>query len=57
VNENQIKVKEKEDNESKWKTKDGFHNISRKKKDDYTLHPKKPPQSVIDDLNTIPYVE
>ena len=54
VNENEIKVKEKEENESKWKTKTGFDNLL--KSNDYTVHPKKPPQCVLDDLQ-IPYVE
>ena len=41
VNENEIKVKEKELNESKWKTKTGFDNLL--KREDYKVHPKKPP--------------
>ena len=41
-------MKEKEDNQTKWKTPSGFQYIL--KKDDYTIHPKKPPQSIIDDL-------
>lgn len=47
-------MKEKEFNESKWKTKTGFDNLI--KKQSYTEHPKKPPQSILDDLQ-IPYVE
>lgn len=47
-------MKEKQENEARWKTKTGFENVL--KKNDYSIHPKKPPQSVIDDL-TIPYVE
>lgn len=54
INENEIKMKEKEDNESKWKTKTGFDNLI--KKSNYAEHPKKPPQSILDDLQ-IPYVE
>ncbi len=54
VNEHEIKIKEKEDNEAKWKTKTGFDNVL--KKESFTVHPKKPPQSIIDDLQ-IPYVE
>uniref|UniRef100_A0A7S3KUT2 Uncharacterized protein n=1 Tax=Euplotes crassus TaxID=5936 RepID=A0A7S3KUT2_EUPCR len=50
VNEHQIEVKEKTLNESKWKTKEGFHNVTRKSKEEYTLHPKKPSQDVLDDL-------
>lgn len=47
-------MKEKEENESKWKTKTGFDNVM--KRNDFTTHPKKPPQSIIDDLQ-IPYVD
>ena len=47
-------MKEKEENESKWKTKKGFDNLI--KKNNYAEHPKKPPQSIVDDLQ-IPYVE
>mmetsp|Transcript_39721 Transcript_39721/g.38284 ORF Transcript_39721/g.38284 Transcript_39721/m.38284 type:complete len:106 (-) Transcript_39721:423-740(-) len=47
-------MKAKEENESKWKTKNGFDTLI--KKDDYSIHPKRPPQSIIDDLQ-IPYVE
>lgn len=54
VNENQIKAKEKEENEAKWKTQYGFDNVTTKTK--HNEHPKKPPQSIIDDLQ-IPYVE
>ena len=54
INENEIKMKEKEENESRWKTKNGFDNLI--KKNNYAEHPKKPPQSIIDDLQ-IPYVE
>jgi hypothetical protein len=46
-------MKEKEDNETKWKTKKGFDNLI--KKNDYTVHPKKPPQCILDDLQ-MPYV-
>lgn len=48
INENEIKMKAKEENESKWKTKSGFDNLL--KKNDYTVHPKKPPQCILDDL-------
>jgi hypothetical protein len=54
INENEIKMKEKENNEARWKTKVGFDNVL--KKDTFTEHPKRPPQSIIDDLQ-IPYVE
>lgn len=43
-----MKMKEKEENETKWKTKNGFDNLI--KKNNYAEHPKKPPQSTIDDL-------
>lgn len=48
VNENEIKVKEKEENESRWKTKFGFDNVM--KKSNLNEHPKRPPNSVIEDL-------
>lgn len=47
-------MKEKEDNEARWKTKNGFDNLI--KNANYAEHPKKPPQSILDDLQ-IPYVE
>jgi hypothetical protein len=47
-------MKEKEENEIKWKTKNGFDNLI--KKENFALHPKKPPQSILDDLQ-IPYVD
>jgi hypothetical protein len=47
-------MKEKEESEARWKTKKGFDNLI--KNSNYAEHPKKPPQSVLDDL-TIPYVE
>ena len=54
VNEHEQKLKEKEDSEARWKTKNGFDNLI--KNQSYAAHPKKPPQSVLDDLQ-IPYVE
>ena len=54
VNENQIKVKEKEDNESRWKTKGGFD--VHMKKTNYNEHPKKPHPATQDDLK-ISYVD
>jgi len=56
VNENEIAYKEKLLNESKWKTPEGFQNITRKSKSEYTIHPKKPPQDILDDLK-IPFHE
>jgi len=43
-------VKEKLANEKLWKTKNGFDNLD--KKSTFNLHPKKPHQSVLDDLKT-----
>jgi len=54
VNENEIKMREKAENESKWKTNDGFKNVFRAH--DYGEIPKKPDPAKMDDL-TIPYVE
>ena len=54
INENEMKMKEKEESEARWKTKKGFDNLI--KNSNYAEHPKKPPQSVLDDLQ-IPYVE
>jgi len=56
VNENQIEYQEKMLNQSKWKTPGGFHNVTKKLKNEYSLHPKKPPQDILDDLND-PYFE
>ena len=47
-------MKEKAENESKWKTKNGFDQIM--KRENWNEHPKKPAQSTIDDLK-IPYVQ
>ena len=54
VNENQIKMKEKQHNESKWKTKAGFD--VHMKKTNFNEHAKKPHPATMDDL-LIPYVE
>ena len=40
VNENEIAMKEKEDNERRWKTKEGFDNVM--KCENWNLHPKRP---------------
>lgn len=48
VNENQIAVKEKEQNEARWKTKTGFDYLM--KRANINEHPKKPHPTVIDDL-------
>ena len=41
INENEMAMKAKMDNETKWKTKTGFDNIL--KKESFTVHPKRPP--------------
>ena len=48
VNEGDEVTKEREEAKSKWKTKAGFDN--KDKKANFNEHPKRPPQSVIDDL-------
>lgn len=53
VNEAEIEMRAKLENESKWKTKKGFDYIM--KNENWNEHPKKPAQSTIDDLK-IPYV-
>jgi hypothetical protein len=45
-------MQEKTLNESKWKTKSGFDTLN--KKENFNVHPKKPPQSKCDEL-MIPY--
>lgn len=54
VNEHEQRLKEKEDSEARWKTEKGFDNLLRN--ENFNAHPKRPPQSILDDL-TIPYVE
>mmetsp|Transcript_39149 Transcript_39149/g.51217 ORF Transcript_39149/g.51217 Transcript_39149/m.51217 type:complete len:87 (+) Transcript_39149:2512-2772(+) len=53
VNENLIAIKNKQENEKRWKTKAGFD--VHGKKSDLNKHPKQPDQAVMDDL-LIPYV-
>jgi len=48
VNENQIAVREKEQNEARWKTKTGFDYLM--KRANLNEHPKKPHSTRIDDL-------
>lgn len=48
VNENEIAVKEKEYNESRWKTRSGFDNVM--KRQNWNEHPKKPHPSTMDNL-------
>lgn len=54
MNEHEQRLKEKEDSEARWKTQKGFDNLLRN--ENFNAHPKKPPQSTLDDLQ-IPYVE
>lgn len=53
MNEDENNAQEKSDNQNGWKTKSGFDILN--KKENYNLHPKKPPQSKVDEL-TIPYL-
>jgi hypothetical protein len=53
INEAEIAMKAKVENEARWKTKAGFDNVM--KRENWNEHPKKPAQSTIDDLK-IPYV-
>lgn len=48
MNENEIALKQKEENEAGWKTKAGFDNVM--KRENWNLHPKKPAQSQIEAL-------
>ena len=48
VNENEIKVKAKLDNESRWMTKKGFDQLG--KRSNWNEHPKKPDKATIDKL-------
>ena len=52
VNENEIAMKAKEDNEARWKTKSGFDNVM--KRENWNEHPKRPAQSTIEGLRN-PY--
>ena len=52
VNENEIAVREKEENEAKWKTKAGFDRLGKKL--NWNQHPKQPDQAKIEDLK-FPY--
>lgn len=55
VNENEIEVKAKEENESKWKTKGGFDNVM--KRENWNLHPKRPDPSTIEALKSPHYIQ
>lgn len=48
VNEYEIAQNAKEENEKGWKTKAGFDILN--KKENYNEHPKRPPQSKVDEL-------
>lgn len=48
VNENEIKVKAKLENESRWMTKRGFDQLG--KRSNWNEHPKKPDQATVDNL-------
>lgn len=52
INESQQRLKEREELKAKWKTKHGFDNVM--KRQNWNEHPKRPPQSIVDDLK-IPY--
>lgn len=57
VNENEIEYNEKMMSMSKWKTPEGFQNVTRKSKAEYTVHPKKPSEDVMDDLKEPFYLQ
>ena len=48
VNENEIAVRAKEENEARWKTAKGFDNVMKKL--NWNAHPKKPDQARCEDL-------
>jgi len=52
VNENEIPLKEKAENERRWKTKNGFDNVMKRL--NWNEHQKKPDQATIDNLK-LPY--
>jgi len=53
VNENMVALKNKQENESRWKTKAGFD--VHGKKSNWNEHPKRPHQAKMDEL-LVPYV-
>ena len=53
VNENLIALKNKQENESRWKTKAGFD--VHGKKSNWNEHPKRPDPAKLDEL-LVPYV-
>lgn len=57
VNENHIEQNEKILNQSKWTTKGGFHNVTKKPMEEYNVHPKKPSQDMLDDLKDPFYIQ
>ena len=52
VNEHEAALQEKQKSIAAWKSKNGFDNLD--KKQNFNEHPKKPPQSKVDEL-LIPY--
>lgn len=54
VNENMIHIREKQENEARWKTKNGFD--LNGKKQNWNEHPKRPHPATMDDL-MISYVQ
>lgn len=54
VNENEIAMKAKEENERRWRTKEGFDNVM--KTANWNLHPKRPDEFTMHQLK-IPYHE
>ena len=55
VNENEIELKAKEENEAGWKTKGGFDTVL--KRENWNEHPKKPAQSTIDNLKIPKHIQ
>jgi hypothetical protein len=52
VNENEIAVKEKEENERRWKSKEGFDNVNKRL--NWNEHSKAPHYATVAELK-IPY--
>ena len=48
MNENEIAIRAKEENEAGWKTKKGFDRMGKKL--NWNEHPKKPDQAKVEDL-------
>mmetsp|Transcript_28866 Transcript_28866/g.26191 ORF Transcript_28866/g.26191 Transcript_28866/m.26191 type:complete len:139 (-) Transcript_28866:343-759(-) len=56
-NPDDIKRHEEQLKKSLFRTPEGFQTILKKDKSEYNKHPKKPHESKIDELNTVPYHE